>query len=185
MIFLSAGHGGPKTNYDPGAPGVNGRWEATETQKARNRISEIIRTKYNLSVINDLDTETRSEYFNRIKTGSGSVVCELHFNAGPPDATGTEMLVEVDADRLDKLAALKMAQATGSILGINLRSGGVKSEADTRHKRLGLMREEGIVILAEICFISNASDMQKYDENFEKLCQAYAELLVEFESWVV
>lgn len=186
MKYLSAGHSNIKgPNHDPGAPGVNGRWEAIETAQLRNRVVQILRDQYrDTDIVTDIDGESLQQYLNRIKTGSGSVVVEFHFNAGVPTATGTEMLVELDADRLDILAGRKMAKATSDILGIPMRGVlGVKSEADTRHKRLALMKEEGIVVLAEVCFISNYNDMAKYDLHFEELCQAYARLIHEFEDW--
>lgn len=188
MLFISAGHCTvPGPNQDPGAIGVNGRWEAKETLKIRNRVVDILKNDYQYNKIaTDLDGESLGQYVNRINTGSGSVVCEFHFNAAAnPAATGTEVLVEVDADRLDRAAALRLAQATGSILRIPLRAGGVKSEAETRHGRLALMKETGIVVLVEVCFISNPVDMQRFDQHFEELCQAYARLLFEFEAWAV
>lgn len=175
MKFISSGHCAVKgPNYDPGAPGVNNRWEAVETVKVRNRVVEILG-----EAITDADGESLSQYLKRIKPGSGSVVVEFHFNAGVPEATGTETLIEIDGDKMDKACAKELTDATARILGIKNR--GVKTEADTRHKRLALMKEEGIICLVEICFISNAKDMAAYDLHFEELCQAYAGIIKKYD----
>lgn len=180
MKYISAGHcsaQGP--NYDPGAPGINGRWEANETVILRDAVINEIKKRGYTDIVQDLDSENRNEYFQRIKTGDGSVVVEFHFNAGPRSATGTEALIAVDASRLDTAMAFELACATSVILGIKNR--GVKSEATTRHKRLGLMRETGIVTLVEVCFITNASDMAAYDNNFEALIRQYADIIIRYD----
>lgn len=176
MKFISSGHCAVKgPNYDPGAPGVNNRWEATETVKVRNRVVEILR-----EAITDADGESLSQYLKRIKPGSGSVVVEFHFNAGPSSATGTETLIEIDGDKMDKACAKELTDATSRILGI--RNRGVKTEADTRHKRLALMKEDGIICLVEVCFITNASDMKAFDLYFEELCQEYAVIIQKYDA---
>jgi N-acetylmuramoyl-L-alanine amidase len=186
MKFISAGHctvAGP--NQDPGAIGVNGRWEARETLKIRNRVIEIIKARGHKDVIQDLDGESLQQYLNRAKTGNGSTVCEFHFNAAGPQATGVETLVEVDADKMDIAMARELSAATSVILGIPMRGDrGVKTEADTRHKRLALMKEQGIIALVEVCFITNPNDMIKFDMHFETLCQAYATILIKYDALI-
>src|SRR5689334_11666950 len=152
MKYISSGHcNTPGPNYDPGAAGVKGRYEANETVILRDAVIAEIKRQGYADIVQDLNSENRNQYFQRIKTGKDSVVVEFHFNAGPPAASGTEALVAVDADAYDKAMAAEFGTVTSSLLGINNR--GVKSEADTRHKRLGLMRETGLVTLVEVCFI--------------------------------
>ena len=172
-------------NYDPGAPGVNGRLEAFETRKVRNRVIQILKEMGYADLVQDADGESLPQYVSRIKTGSGSMVIEFHFNAGVSTATGVETLVEVDASVLDIACARELSLTTSIILGIPVRGNrGVKSEADTRHKRLALMKEDGIVVLVEICFITNTIDMAKFDEHFEELCQSYAQLIVKYDDMI-
>jgi N-acetylmuramoyl-L-alanine amidase len=181
MKYISAGHCNvPGPNYDPGAPGINRRLEANETVILRDAvIAEIKRRGYS-DVVQDLNSENRNEYFKRIKTDRTSVVVEFHFNCGAMGATGTEALIAVDADGWDKKMANDFAMLTSKITGIYNR--GVLSEADTRHKRLGLMRESGIVTLVEVCFITNANDMMAYDRNFEKLVEGYADIIIKYDN---
>jgi len=183
MKYISAGHcNTPGSNYDPGAPGVNGRWEANETVILRDAVVNELRQRGYNNIICDLDAENRHQYLNRIKTGGGSVVVEFHFNAGPLTATGTEALISVDAGQLEKEMAGEFAMSTSRILGI--RNRGVKPESVTRHKRLGLMRKTGLVVMVEVCFISNANDMAAYDKNFNSLIQCYTDIIIRYDDIV-
>lgn len=186
MKFVSAGHCNVKgPNYDPGAVGVNGRTEANETVRIRNRVSEIIKSKGITDLVNDADGERLADYLKRIHTGSGSTVCEFHFNAGPAAATGVETLIQVTGDKMDIAMAKELSAATSQILGIPLRGpNGVKKENESQHNRLALMREEGIVALVEVCFITNPKDMASFDAHFEQLCQAYAAILVKYDALI-
>jgi len=179
MIFISAGHHSKHpTSPDPGAIG-NGYKEGDLTIEFRDLVSNEL-TMLGVQHKKDIDTETLQQYVNRIQTGNGSVVCEFHFDAGTSSATGTTSLVEIDADRLDIACAKEMATVTSQILGIKNR--GVKSEADTRHKRLALMKENGIVVLHELCFITNADDVAKYQAKKKDLAKAIAQILVKYEN---
>lgn len=185
MKYVSAGHCNRQgSTYDSGAVGVNGRKEADETVKVRDKVIWFLQQK-GFSVVRDYDTESLSQYLTRIQTGSGSMVCEFHFNAGPPTATGVETLVQVDYDKADYACAKEMSAVTSNLLGLSLRGkDGVKTEADSQHKRLGLMREQGIVVLVEVCFISNARDMKLYDEKFDALCEAYADIIIKYDNLI-
>lgn len=179
MIFLSAGHHSKRlAGADPGAVNKHGVKEGDITIEFRNLVSTQLRA---MGVPHKLDSdeETLQQYVNRIQTGTGSVVCEYHLNAASPAATGTETLVEVDADRLDLACAKELSAATSLILGIKNR--GILSEAQTRHKRLALMKEHGIVVLHEICFITNDNDMAAYHAKKYELARAHAMILVKYE----
>ncbi len=180
--YISAGHSNiPGTNYDPGAVGVNGRTEASETVKMRDAvINHLVDGGY--KVIKDLDGESLKQYLNRIQTGTGSVVVEFHFNAFNSTATGVEVLVQRDADKMDKAFAKALADITAIETGLPLRNGGVKSESESARGSLGLMREAGLVALIEICFIDNPKDMAAYDRAFDRLARGYAELIVQYDA---
>ncbi|MNR04572.1 N-acetylmuramoyl-L-alanine amidase [compost metagenome] len=139
--------------------------------------------KKKVKVITDNDDERLGEYLKRIQTGSGSVVLEFHFDAAAsPTATGTTALIGNDADRLDKAFAKELVEATSSILGIKNR--GVKSEAESHRGSLGLMREQGIVALLELCFISNPDDLKKYQANKKALAIKVAEIVEHYEKMI-
>lgn len=182
MIFISAGHNNTSgANYDPGAIGVSGRKEADEALKMRDKIIYYLR-KEGASFISDQAGESLKEYLKRINTGTGSVVCEIHFNAANGSATGVEVLVQADGDKMDKACAKELCDKSANLMGIKNR--GVKSEADSHHGRLALMREQGIVVLIEVCFIDNPEDMKAYDKNFNTLALSYAQTLIKFDDLI-
>lgn len=186
MKFISAGHVNRKgPTQDPGAIGVRGRTEAAETEKIRNRVIEIIQSRGYNDIIRDADSESLGQYLTRIKPGTASVVVEFHFNAFNGKATGTEVVVGDDGDRLDVALAAELANSTSCLLGLLKRSGGVIRENQTHRGRLGLMRETGIVALVEVCFIDNSEDMAKFDANFEVLCQAYASVIIKYDNLIL
>lgn len=181
MIFTSAGHNNGGIKIDPGAIG-NGRREADLTVEFRNLVTAEL-SKKGAKFIVDNDTERLGEYLSRIKTGSGSVVLEFHFDASVnPKATGATVLIETDADANDRSFAKELLHATSSTL--NIKSRGVLSESESHRGSLGLMKEDGILALLEICFISNINDLIAYDANKNILAEKIAAILLKYEALV-
>lgn len=192
MIFASAGHCNARghKNQDSGAVGINGRWEADEAVKVKNRVIAILESKgYN--VITDNPTESLREYLARIKPGPASVVVEFHFDAAAnPKATGCSVLVGDDSSKNSQNMARELSETISKALGIKLRDGGdgdgILFEKDSHRGRLGLMREAGTVALVEVCFITNPDDMAAYDKpaKFEAMCQGIAAVLGKYEDLI-
>ena len=181
MIFISAGHNPKGIKPDPGAV-ANGYKEADLAIDFRNLVCQCL-TARGVKFITDKDDERLGEYLKRIQTGNGSVVVEYHFDAAASkDATGTTGLVGVDADRLDKGFATELTNATAECFGIKNR--GVKSEAESHRGSLGLMREQGIVALIELGFISNVNDMKAYNFYKIKLAKIHAEIIERYEKLI-
>jgi N-acetylmuramoyl-L-alanine amidase len=181
MIFISAGHNPKGIKIDVGAVG-NGCHEADLTVEFRDLVIAELKKK-NAIYVSDNDDERLGQYLQRIKTGNASVVLEFHFDASDNNtATGSTSLVGSDADRLDNNFAKELVNATAFRLGIKNR--GVKSEADSHRGRLGLMRENGIVALLELCFISNANDLVAYNENKEQLAIEIANLCIKYDALI-
>lgn len=181
MIFISAGHNPNGIKTDPGAIG-NGKREADLAVEFRDLvIAELV--KKNIKYVADSDSERLGQYLERIKTGSGSVVLEFHFDAAAnAKATGTTVLIGGDADKNDKDFAKELAEATAAILGIKNR--GVLSETESHRGRLGLMRESGTVALLELCFISNPSDLSAYEKYKTFLAAKIAAILIKYEALI-
>ena len=178
MVFLLAGHNPNGLKPDPGAIG-NGYHEANLTVEFRDLVIKQCE-KLGLKVIKDNDDERLGTVLQRIKTGNGSVIIEFHFDAAEnKSATGTTALIEAEADRLDRAFAKELSDLTASILGIKNR--GVKTESDSHRGRLALMREEGIICLLELCFISNSDDVRRYKSNKEKLAVEMAKIIKRYE----
>lgn len=179
--FISAGHNPKGIKVDPGAV-ANGLHEADLTVEFRNLVvAELL--KRSVTIITDKDDERLGDYLTRIKTGSGSVVLEFHFDAAAtPTATGTTALFGADADRLDIAFSKELVNTTAEVLGIKNR--GALSEKDSHRGSLGLMREQGIVSLLEICFISNKDDIKSYNENKIELAVKVADIVKRYEDLI-
>ena len=183
MIFISAGHNSQSKSIksDPGAINKFGVKEGDLTIEFRDLVASEL-TKMGIPFKTDLKEENLQMYLDRIKTGTGSVVIEYHFDAGSENAEGSTSLVEEDSDANDKMFATEILTSTNKILGTKFR--GVKPESFTRHGRLALMREEGIICLFEIGFITNEGDMIKYHANKHKLAKAHADIIVKYENLI-
>lgn len=182
MIFISAGHNSKSVTIkqDPGAVGC-GFKEGDLTIDYRDRVIAQLKAM-KVPFMQDSDEESLGMYLHRIQTGNGSVVIEFHFDAASPSATGTTGIVGDDADRLDKAFAKEITDATASVLGITNR--GVITEADSHRGRLGLMRETGTVCLAELAFITNQGDVDKYLKYRDVLAARHAEIIVKYEKMI-
>lgn len=175
-VFPSAGH----HNSDPGAVAL-GHKEAYLTKDARNIIAKNSNAE---ELIMDKDSETNSQYQKRIKPGEGSVVFDIHFNAGSPTATGTECFVnDKDFNNKNSLSykmASEVCEFASGLLGIKNR--GVKSEKASQHSRLGILNlGAGVSVLWEICFITSVLDMQNYLAKKEFLHKGIAAILKRYD----
>ena len=181
MIFISAGHNPNGIKVDNGAV-ANGYTEANLAINFRELV-EIELSKLKMQFVTDRDDERLAQYLERIKTGNASVVLEFHFDAAAnPKATGATSIIGVDADRLDIAFAREIVNCTSTILGIKNR--GVISEAQSHRGRLGLMRENGIVSLLELCFITNKLDLERYFKNKFVLAREIAKIIARYEAMV-
>ena len=180
MVYISAGHSPFSSRKDFGAEGCNYK-EALLAIELRDLICKEL-DFFKVRYVKDLDTETLGQYLERIKTGNASVVCEIHWNAATGKASGTEVLIQEDGDRLDNAFAKELCDITANLLKIPNR--GVKKESESARGRLGLMREQGLVCLPEICFIDNCEDMKKYQEVKVKLAHEFAKILIKYENLI-
>lgn len=180
MIFLSAGHHFKPGKPDPGAIG-NGYHENDLTKELRGLIANEI-AYLGGQVIMDRDPETLGEYIARIKPGTGSVVCEIHFNASDsPTANGTECIYRDGADMANVELSRAIASVCAGTCGFTNR--GAKSEVTSHRGRLAILHTAaGLSCLPEICFITNKSDIVKYQDNKKVLAKQIAKILVEFDA---
>jgi N-acetylmuramoyl-L-alanine amidase len=184
MIYISSGHNSKSNTIrrDSGAVG-NGYKEGDLTIEFKNLVCAEL-TRLGCKFVTDTEEESLSMYLKRIKTGNASVVIEYHFDASKNlQASGTTALVEGEADRLDKAFAKELVEATASCLAIKNR--GVVTEAESHRGRLGLMREEGIICLMELAFISSSSDMWAYQKYKTTLAIIHARIIKKYEQMVL
>lgn len=170
-ILLIAGHGAG----DPGACSSYGT-ESTETRKVLSKIKELF-GGYNVTV--DVYPVGRNAYADignsslQVNFANYDYVFEIHFNsASNVSATGVEIWV------------------TNAEQGISVEQAIVSKVAALGYPNRGVKREDFRVIrtaknkgtsaaLIETCFISNQGDMNRYNSNFSKVCNAMVEGIAE------
>lgn len=178
-IYLSAGHSAVLgIGRDNGAAG-NGYVEGVEADIFRDLVVKELRLLTS-NVITDGDNTILADTLKEFKktADQNSILVEFHFNAASPQATGTEVLVPNNPSQLEKSIASAIANEMATTIGIKNR--GVKTESESARGSLGWMKIPGENILPEICFISNKTDMEKYQANKSKLAKNIANILFDF-----
>jgi len=181
-IWLSAGH---SNGTDKGASG-NGYTEGALTIELRELIYNELET---LGICAELDKNSNAlketiQFFKNL-VSSNCILVDIHWNAAGPSATGTEVFIPNTYTKLELELAGKLAKCMSDTLGIPLRGStngvlGVKTESLSARGQLGWMRLNGNNILLEVCFISNKSDMEKYQDNKSMLAFKIAKILYEY-----
>lgn len=179
--FVSGGH----WLKDSGAVSKDKKLtEFKEMAGFRDTIVKYLKSNHpEIKVITDRDEESLAEYLKRIQTGNGSVVCEFHLDAWTSDdANGATVITKNNPDKNTLNCANEVLDAIHEITGIRKR--GVIGEAKSNRGKLGLMREEGIVILVELGFITNSYDMEKLKRHWEKLAEKLAAILAKYDNLI-
>lgn len=171
-ILVSAGH----TNVvgqDRGAAG-NGFIEGVLTTELRDAVAAKLRELGHKNVVEDgFDGENQPLLKAISLAKTANVAIEFHWNAGPPAATGIEVLSKPNKKALAQALAVAINLATG----ITLRGeSGWKADNSGAHHRLGFCEAGGLIV--EVCFISNLNDMARYRENFETVVNGIAAVLL-------
>jgi N-acetylmuramoyl-L-alanine amidase len=168
MIYLIAGH----SKIDPGAIGAGGVKESDLAIELRGLIGAEL-TKLNQKFVVDNDSDNLRKVISKLNTTEKDVICDIHFNASSnPTATGAEVIIPDRRTASERMIAGLICSAMA--LTMNIRSRGVKSEKDTARGSLGIMRPSGINLLLEVCFISNKSDLDLYQQHKERIANRIA-----------
>lgn len=164
-MFLSAGH----SNTDPGAVG-NGLKEADVAVEIRNIVSFYL-TRMKIKHTVDGTGTDNIPLGAAVKMAKGhNIALEFHCNASDnPSATGCEILCAPK----DYKRAVPILNAIAKTL--DLRNRGVKPENAGQHHRLAFVQAGGMIV--ELFFISNPSDVAKYQAKKWLLGKAIAEAL--------
>lgn len=170
-IFLTAGH----HNRDSGAIG-NGFQENKLTIEFRNLVTARIKDLCpSIVVWNDDDNDTLAQVIakiNKVATADDYLL-EIHFDSAENlTATGTTSLVATNARGKSLNFASLIAKITSETIGI--RNRGVKTEAESNRGKLGVLHTKASSVLAEVCFISNKNDIEKYHHVKHLLAEQYA-----------
>ena len=163
-MFISAGH----SETDPGAVAF-GRREADIACEFRNLVSFYLQRD---KIPHELDgVGTVNMPLNLVVKRSRlhRLSLEFHCNAGPPSATGVEVLCAAK----DNGVAAKLCEALSSVFEI--RNRGVKPENAGQHHRLAFVQAGGMIV--ELFFISNKKDLAAYDAKKWLAAKAVADIL--------
>lgn len=171
-ILLIAGHGAG----DPGACSNYGV-EATETR----RVVEMLKAQFGAynGVYVDVYPIERNAYADigagelQVNFANYDYVLEVHFNsAANASATGVEIWVTPVETGITVEQAI-----VNKVSSLGYANRGVKRE-DFRVIRT--VKNRGVsAALIETCFISNQGDMDRYNNNFAKVCNAIVEGVAE------
>ena len=171
-ILLIAGHGAG----DPGACSNYGV-EATETRRVVNMLKAQFGAYNGVSV--DVYPIERNAYADigagelQVNFANYDYVLEVHFNsAANASATGVEIWVTPVETGITVEQAI-----VNKVSSLGYANRGVKRE-DFRVIRT--VKNRGVsAALIETCFISNQGDMDRYNNNFAKVCNAIVEGVAE------
>lgn len=172
IILVSAGHSTVPPR-DPGAIG-SGYVEATEAVRLRDSIATRLRAKGVIVLEDGVDGES-----DPLKKAIGlarqsHIAIEIHFNGNTkPSISGVEVYAKTDKRNIAQSLAAAIADATG--LKTRGGDGGYRPDNSGQHQRLGFCEAGGLVV--EVCFISNADDMRRYSQNFDKIAENISDVL--------
>jgi N-acetylmuramoyl-L-alanine amidase len=165
--YVLAGH----SLTDPGAV-ANGLKEADLARELRNlTVNHLPLGSFKV----DDDRDNLATVISKIKSKDTDIICDIHFNAATPAATGVEVIVPLRATPKELALAKDVADKFSKIMGIKNR--GVKDESKTARGRLGIMAVNGVNVLIEVCFITNPNDVKAYQDNKEALALSLANSL--------
>jgi len=166
-ILISAGHTN-KPGQDRGMQG-NGYIEGVEATRLRDDVAAVLRAAGH-TVIEDGSDGVNDPLKRAIALArTAQTAVEFHFNAGPPKATGIEVLSKPK----HKALAQRIAGAIHTATGLVLRGEkGWKSDSSGQHHRLGFCQVGGLIV--EVCFMSSEKDMAAYKANYPNLATSLA-----------
>ncbi len=161
LVLVSAGHtNDPRSDRGKAA---NGYVEGVEAVTLRDHVAAMLRT-LGVSVIEDgIDGKNDPLSKALVLARRSDIAVEFHFNSFTnPESTGVECL----AKKGNRAIAQKLARAVADATGLRLRGGdgGFKRDDSGQHHRLAFCEAGGLIL--EVCFISNADDMDRYTKNF-------------------
>ncbi|AYQ31457.1 N-acetylmuramoyl-L-alanine amidase [Runella sp. SP2] len=180
MIYLLAGHT-VIAGRGTGAFGIDGFDEAVEAVRLRDDVTAALRAR-GVKVVNEVNTSPLAQVVAWLKSivKKEDKVIEIHFNMGPPTATGTEVYIDDTPTQEERFFAQAVARTIANTLGIRLRGvQGVKRESESQHKSLAIISvpSSAINILIEVMFGSNQNDVELYRRNYPRLVQALADTI--------
>jgi len=158
-IILNAGH----SIYDPGA--ISGdKVEGIEAMKIRDGLVKLLKKNFNVySVPDNLNLYESINWVNeRFKNLDDGLALSIHLNAG--GGNGAESIYYNGSGQSKYIASTILNEYCEIT---RYRNRGPLSDAKTRHKRLGWLRDTNPwSTLIECCFVDSKSDMAYLRDNY-------------------
>jgi N-acetylmuramoyl-L-alanine amidase len=171
-VFISAGHGAS----DPGAVSADGRFrEADLALRLRDLIALKLRS-WSVTVVTDgRDGESAPlrDAVELAKRTDGPAI-EIHFNAGPPGASGVEVLCHPEKKKLAQEIAGAIAKWTRSPLRGDR---GWRPANAGAHRRLAFCDAGGLIV--EVEFLTNTDAIETAVIHEAQIAAAVAAVLAE------
>ena len=184
-VFLSAGHS-TTPGKDMGAVSRDKKHiEGIKVAEFRALIFQILQDHYNYRASIDSNDSTTSQTISLFSkyTTPRCILIDFHMNAAAdPRAQGVETLVPENASEFELELAQEISEAIHHGTSFPLRGNfrgrrGVRSEAESQHKRLSWMRMTGENILVELCFISNPQEMEVWEITKHQVAKRVADVI--------
>lgn len=170
VIVITAGH----SNTDPGA--VNGkRTEANIVMDMRNIVAKKLKEK-GYVVLTDGEGTINNSLNEAVKLiPKGVLAIEFHLNAAANKTAGG---VEALAPTKYKAFCKDLCTSITKVLENKVRGtdGGWKAENSGQHSRLAYVSNGGIIL--ETFFISNETELARYDLKKEEVCNSIVEAII-------
>lgn len=158
-IFISVGHGGE----DCGAIGVNKVKESDKTLELSLAVKKkLLAVGVDVQLSREKDCNNiQSTKLKQIAKYNPDIAIDIHFNAYNGTATGTECYYQHNVSRSKNLAE-NLSRLVSETIGIKNRGAKTKLLSDGRDY-FGMLRNCTTcpIVLLEVCFIDNKSDMIK------------------------
>lgn len=174
-LIITAGH-----SLKQGGASYNGEKEQLLSIEMKDLIINAIRSiGSDVEIWEDNDNDSLSQVIAKTKAAATSkdILFDIHFNAGPVAASGTECFIAVNAREKSKRIAARVAELTAGMLQTHNR--GVKRENQSQHSRLGMLHSAASSVLWEVQFITNKDGMKTYHEMKERLAIGIANILIQ------
>lgn len=176
-LFIISGHGGS----DPGATSVINNKLYKESDLAIEfrdlLISDLI--KLNISVITDSNQNALQQTLNWLKGivyKPTDIMIDIHLNAGPSSANGTEVIIPDNASDTEK----SISNDIFKVLSKYWKPRRILTESQTPRKKLGIFRPNMEQVLIELFFITNENDMNIYQNVKYSVSKEIAQILYKY-----
>ena len=170
-IFISAGHAKSKNSIDYA--------EKLLTSDFSKLLVKELKCLGIRPIIANSESSLRNAYaYIRNKLSNRNIVLDIHFNSDSANATGVETVISIMHTDIEQDIAFRLSDCISKQLRIPvLGKFGVSHKFEIHHGNNHVLEFTGEQLILEICFMTNADDMKKYQQNKQALAKSIAMIL--------